>query len=142
MGGQKKVKAADINATGTPDATTYLRGDNTWASPPGGGSSVSQIVITTAISITTATTDGSGNSQNGKNVIIDNGANAINITVDAGVNFLASYLKHGSGTITFVQGSGRTLIQVNGTNVMFGAVGSTATISSIGTTDYLKIDNV
>lgn len=28
---------ADINATGTPSATTYLRGDGTWSTPAGGG---------------------------------------------------------------------------------------------------------
>lgn len=28
---------ASINATGTPSATTFLRGDGTWATPPGGG---------------------------------------------------------------------------------------------------------
>lgn len=27
---------ADLSATGTPDATTFLRGDNTWATPGGG----------------------------------------------------------------------------------------------------------
>ena len=26
----------DFSATGTPDATTFLRGDNVWAVPPGG----------------------------------------------------------------------------------------------------------
>jgi hypothetical protein len=26
-----------LSATGTPDSTTFLRGDNTWATPPGGG---------------------------------------------------------------------------------------------------------
>lgn len=29
--------ASDLTATGTRDATTYLRGDNTWATPAGGG---------------------------------------------------------------------------------------------------------
>lgn len=100
----------------------------------------SQIVITTAVSIDTTTTDGTL-SQNGRNVIIDNGANAINYTVNATSGFIASYIKHGTGAITFVQGAGRTLVQVNGTAILNGAVGSSATISSVGTTDYLKISN-
>jgi len=102
---------------------------------------VPQITITTTVSITTATNDGSGLGQKGRNVIIDNGANAINITVDGGAGFCASYVKHGAGNITFVQGSGRTLTQVDGTAVLNGAVGSTATISSVGTKDYLRISN-
>lgn len=35
----KLVAIADMSATGTPSATTYLRGDNTWATPAGGGGS-------------------------------------------------------------------------------------------------------
>lgn len=31
------VNIANINATGTPSATTYLRGDGTWATPDAGG---------------------------------------------------------------------------------------------------------
>src|SRR6056300_21285 len=30
--------SADLNATGTADSTPFLRGDNTWATPAGGGS--------------------------------------------------------------------------------------------------------
>ena len=100
-----------------------------------------QITITTTVSITTDTLGDSGKTQKEKNVIISNGVNAINITVNGGTDFLASYVKHGTGTITFVQGSGRTLINVNATAILNGAVGSTATISSIGTTDYLRISN-
>jgi len=102
---------------------------------------VSQITITTSTSITTATLGTSGYSQKGRNVIIDNGANAINLTVNGGTDFVSSYLKHGSAAITFVQGSGRTLVQVSGTAILNGVVGSTATISSVGTTDYLIISN-
>lgn len=101
-----------------------------------------QITITTSVSITTDTLDANSKKQIGKNVIINNGASAINITVNGGTDFCASYLKHGAGTITFVQGTGRTLIQVNATAILNGAVGSTATISSIVTTDYLRISNV
>ena len=102
---------------------------------------IPQITITTAVSITTATTDVSGNGQKGRNVIISNGASAINLTVNGGTDFVSSYVKHGTGAITFVQGSGRTLIQVDGTAVLNGLVGSTATISSVSTTDYLRISN-
>lgn len=31
------VGITELSATGTPSATTYLRGDNTWATPSGGG---------------------------------------------------------------------------------------------------------
>jgi hypothetical protein len=100
-----------------------------------------QITITTTGSVTTGTLGNLGKTQKGKNVIIDNGVNAINITVNGGTDFLASYLKHGTGAITFVQGAGRTLTQVDATAVLNGAVGSTASISSVGTTDYLRISN-
>lgn len=138
---QNKVNPQDTTITGTRDGSKFLRDDWTWqpapvtAFPP-------QITITTTVSITTDTTDGVGAGQKGKNVVIDNGANVIFITVNGGVDFVASYLKHGTGVIEFSQGSGRTLIAVNGTKQMYGAKGTTATICSVGTTDYLKIDNV
>lgn len=100
----------------------------------------SQIIITTAVNITTATTDGTYG-QSGRNTVIDNGANAINLTVN-GLTGSGSYLKTGSAAVTFVQGAGRTLVQVSGTDVMNGAAGSTATITTVGTTDYLRISNV
>lgn len=31
------IEAADMAATGTPSSSTFLRGDNTWATPAGGG---------------------------------------------------------------------------------------------------------
>ena len=101
----------------------------------------SQISIITTTNITTATTDASGKSQKGKNVIISNGSSAINIVVNGGVDFVSSYVKQGTAPITFVQGSGRTLIQVDGTMVLNGIAGSTATISSFGNVDYLRISN-
>lgn len=38
MAGQNKVNIWDLAATGTPSSTTFLRGDNTWGTPAGGGS--------------------------------------------------------------------------------------------------------
>jgi Repeat of unknown function (DUF5907) len=43
--GDITLAAADLTATGTKDATTYLRGDNTWNAPAGGGGSSSQVDI-------------------------------------------------------------------------------------------------
>jgi hypothetical protein len=100
-----------------------------------------QIIITTSVSITTDTLGDLGKTQKGKNIIINNGANAINITVNGGTNFNSSYFKGGSGVITFLAGSGRTLVQTDGTNVFNGIVGSTAIVTSFGTVDYLRISN-
>jgi len=98
-----------------------------------------KITITTSTSITTATTDANGIRQDGRHVVISNGVNAINLTCNGGVT--ASYGKVGTGAITFVQGSGRTLVQLSGTAILSGAVGSIATLWSNGTTDYLAITN-
>lgn len=126
---QKKVSLTNFKAY----LKTYF--DTLYASP------VPQITITTVVSITTATTDGAGLGQKGRNVIIANGASAINITVNGGTDFCASYVKNGMGAITFVQGSGRTLVQVDSTAILNGIAGSSASISSVGTTDYLRISN-
>lgn len=103
---------------------------------------VSQIRLTTSSSITTLTTSQSIG-QHGKNVIIDNGASAINITtnVNSEFDFVSSYLKHGSSAITFLAGSGSTLISVDGSSALTGAVGSTATLSRVGNAFYLRISN-
>lgn len=107
----------------------------------GSGDVLMQISITTSVSITTATTDGSGITQYGKHVLIKNGVNNINITVNGVSTMPTTYQKEGTGTITFVQGAGRTLRQVDATAILNGSVGSTATISSDGTTDSLRISN-
>lgn len=56
------VGIAKLSATGTPSATTFLRGDNTWATPSGGGGSLTKGIsevdfgaITTESDIATVT---------------------------------------------------------------------------------------
>ena len=98
-------------------------------------------VIATSSNITTDTLDINGLSQRGRCIIIDNGTYSINLTVNGATGFSSTYLKHGTASVTFVQGSGRTLVQVDGTAVLNGVAGSTATLLSYGTTDYLRINN-
>lgn len=42
------VGVANLSATGTPSATTYLRGDNTWATITAGGGSVTTVSVVSA----------------------------------------------------------------------------------------------
>ena len=104
---------------------------------------VNNITITTAVSITTDTNDGSGYGQHGRNVMIPNGANAINLSceITSNANFVSSYTKLGSSNITFVAGSGATLVQMDGTAILSGVVGSTACLTRSGNTYYLQISN-
>jgi hypothetical protein len=101
------------------------------------------ITITTSANITTDTLDVNSLSQNGRNVMINNGASGINLEVKTSstASFCASYTKLGSATITFTQGAGATLVQMDGTAVLNGAVGSTACLTRTGNTYYLQISN-
>jgi hypothetical protein len=103
---------------------------------------VPQDVITTTVSITTATATDAGRTQNGRNILIKNGANAINITCNGGVTTTYQKGVGSTGAITFVQGSGRTLVQVSGTAILNGTAGSIASLTSDGTTDFLIINNL
>lgn len=129
--------AADVFRTPTGTGGQALLANGTTAS--------FSIKITTAVSIS-ATTFGvdsisgtNSQSQTGRNVIIANGASAINYTINTPVTL--SILKTGSAAITFVAGAGRSIVQMSGTLVMNGIAGSTAAIISDGTVDYLYITN-
>jgi hypothetical protein len=50
------IGLSSLSATGTPSATTYLRGDNTWATPAGSGTVTSVTSANSDISIATTTT--------------------------------------------------------------------------------------
>lgn len=104
---------------------------------------VHSIAITTSSSITTDTTDANGKSQNGREVAIKNGVNAINITCEltSSANFLASYTKEGSAAITVVAGAGATLYQTDGANVINGIKGSTFCIKRSGNEFQLQVSN-
>jgi hypothetical protein len=103
---------------------------------------VSQVTISTSANITTDTLSDDFLSQNGRVVILNHSA-PINVSLEASSapNFCSAYMKHGATNVTFVAGAGITLVQVDSTAVMSGAVGSTATLNRVGTTYYLRINN-
>jgi len=101
------------------------------------------IIIATSSNITTSTTNINGYGQHGRNTIIDNGSTPISLTCMTSSNsfFVSSYTKLGSAPISFVAGSGITLVQVDGTLVMNGVTGSTACLTRNYNTYYLQISN-
>ena len=63
---------ADLSATGTPSATTFLRGDNTWATPAGGGTVTS---VASGTGLTGGPITGSGTLSVNVSDFMTNGAN-------------------------------------------------------------------
>lgn len=137
------VKKGETDLSGT---TTKFIPANRFGFVSGGGSSTAvttlepnSATVTTTVSISSATLTDISQTQEGKVVRIMNGINVINYTVNG---LTASFVKGGTGQITFVQGAGRTLTGANGTLVMNGVVNSTASLVSFGTEDRLYINNL
>ncbi len=103
---------------------------------PGTGGGYAQLTITTTSSFNTSDLIG-GTSQNGKHVVVNNGSSSITITVDNAVN--SFYQMIGTGNITFVSGSGRTLTAPNGTTISTQYNG--ASLSFNGTENILVLGN-
>lgn len=116
------------------DGTSFTTSDLTG---PEGQIGTVRLELTTATDFNTSTVIGIY-SQNGRHLIIDNGANDIDVTVDVGVT--ASYQVLGTGTVTFLQGTGRTLQAPSGASLT--SQYSTATLTFAGTTDILLVNNV
>jgi hypothetical protein len=98
--------------------------------------------VATTIKITTSANFNAsalinGLGQNGRRVIIDNGASNIEVNVDATLD--TTYMKKGSGTVTFTEGAGRTLVACN-TVVLLQNEFDVAYIGSVGTQDRLYIN--
>ncbi|ATA75215.1 hypothetical protein [Capnocytophaga sp. H2931] len=79
--------------------------------------------------------------QKGKTIVTQGTANIV-VTVNSADGFVASYQKAGTGNITFQAGNGKTLVQVDGTNVINGVKGSTATVTVVGNEVLLRVSNV
>ena len=104
----------------------------------------SQIKINSTTEITNQTKNSDGFSQNGKNVLIDNGSTTINYKInlvsDTEENFLITGVKLGTAAINFVSGTGSPILtQVDYTLAVNGARGSRFMISRVGNTNEFLI---
>lgn len=127
------VITADLSATGTKDATTFLRGDNTWATIPGGftsfditGGSGSAQTITNGNTVTLA--QGTGIST------VAGATDTVTITnTDTGSSQnIFKNVASDSGTAV-ADNNNDTLTIAGGTNVSTAVVGDTLTITATDT---------
>ena len=143
----------DLSATGTPSASNFLRGDNTWATPPSGSGTVTSVgttttgiaaltlsgTVTTSGDLDLAKTGGTGGQY------IDGAAGAWT-TLPAGDTYtLQAGAKAGTSvplqldaaagadsTVSLTEGTGITLTQNSATEI---TIASAAGISRLVTTD-------
>jgi len=131
----KQLAGQFYNITGS--FTGSFEGDGSGlTNVPGTGGGYAQLTITTTSSFNTSDLIG-GISQNGKHVVVNNGSSNITITVDNAVN--SFYQMIGTGNITFVSGSGRTLTAPNGSTI--SAQYNGASLSFNGTENILVLSN-
>jgi len=101
---------ADLSATGTPSSTTFLRGDNTWATPSGGGGGTMSSWIAGDGSSTQTVTDGDQVNFNGTTKL------SSNISLVGGVitlNFSHDNTSRSDTTSAVSPGSGGTFTVID-----------------------------
>jgi hypothetical protein len=105
------VTVAKISATGTASASTFLRGDGSWSAASGGGSSISNFVVTSASTYTLTSSN---------QVIVTNNTNLTMFTLPtaaaAGVGKIfyivgSNNTSYGSAKVQIASGSGDLIYQ-------------------------------
>ena len=128
LGGSLNVSS--INATGTANNTTYLRGDGTWASIGGGGGNITSISAGNGISV----------SGSGAVTVAMSGSYTGDLTATGAVIAGGSYPKiySAGGGYYNCDFSATTGLSWNGTEIAIGTAGTPAIAISSGSS-YFKV---
>ena len=129
------VSIAKLTATGTKDATTFLRGDNTFAEA--GGGKVLQVVQTTLTTLL-STTSASFVEASGFNVAITPSATSSKVLVMVSTN---TQNTAGDGKTNVTLARGASVLQANGFAFHSQASGATYSFSSSSAFNYLDSPN-
>ena len=124
---------ADLSASGTADSSTFLRGDNTWATAAGTGTVTDITAAADSGSGTAITTSGILTFTGGTNVTTSVSGTTVTINstdqYEGTVTSITAAADSGSGTAITAAG---TLTFAGGTNVTTSVSGTTVTIDSTG----------
>ena len=129
------VTLAKLSATGTKDATTFLRGDNTFAEA--GGGKVLQVVQTTLTTLL-STTSASFVEASGFNVAITPSSTSSKILVMVTTNTKNTA---GDGKTNVTLARGASVLEANGLAFHSQASGATYSFSSSSAFNYLDSPN-
>jgi len=137
-----KVGLSALSATGTPSATTYLRGDDTWATVTGGGTgTVTSVAAGNGMNFTTIT--GSGTVTMGTpSAITSSSTSAASGTTHShaitGAAFLAGTQTFG-GSKTFTGGIQSTSYNFNSTSSVYLTDTSTTIAFDVSSTRLMQV---
>ena len=139
------IGLADLSATGTKDATTFLRGDNTFAEAGGGGKLLQVVTATTTTSTTTNSTSFvTGNlsvnitpSATSSKILVCTGGSMDNegsgVQMGATIYRDSTNLGHSTGGLFSGYGSGRVRL-----NTSMITLDSPSTTSTLTYTVYIR----
>ena len=123
------IGVVDLSATGTPSVTTFLRGDNVWATPVGGGATPRYAAYTTILATNANLVAAPGTSYS-----LPAATLTINRTIDLTlINAEADYVEFDN------QEAGFTWTFINGT--VIDAYGNSVTILMANTRYILRRTN-
>jgi hypothetical protein len=139
--GASQINVASISATGTANATTYLRGDGSWSTIAGGGSgTVTSVDVnggTTGLTTSGGPVTTSGNITISGTLVAANGGTGVtspgtsgNVLTSTGTGWISKALTGGTGTVTSITaGTGLS----GGTITTSGTIALVTTLGAVGT---------